>query len=296
MSKYDGYWKENMEKIEHLLDEAYRKGESSKFEINEILEYGDRGRSSRYASITFSKEGRLKGNASHANALVKLLKDKGILEKYGDTKFRLKISRDLELKIFNKESEMKHTEKNKDDQTKKREFKGTLDRMDDDELWKKLMKNPKPLFKTKKDSITAVFDDRGFFFSKEAKKKYDEIKSEPHIYAARKKDGDYIYIGISNQSGGRWKRSHAYHLGGLAHEILDTLRYDDQNHSHWVDAWFKDYQGKSNRYHNIRLKQKVLISFYYPGENTTKDELERAESRLISMAERKGLDVLNIKR
>ncbi len=170
--------------------------------------------------------------------------------------------------------------------------------INDTSLWNFAFANPFPLFLAlENDSMVALFDKNGFFLSPEATKIYGKIKSKPHVYSARSESGNNIYIGISNQSGGRWKRSHAYHLGGLAHEILGTTRYDDQNHSHWVESWFEIENFKKkyidSKYH-IRMRDKVIISFFVPEPHATKEELRLLESRLISIARGKGLNVLNI--
>lgn len=173
-----------------------------------------------------------------------------------------------------------------------------LEKIDDEALWKLALANPVPLFLALKDDpLVALFDDKGFFFSMEAEKSYQKIKSKPHIYMARFESNDATYIGISNQQGGRWKRSHAYHLGGLAHEILETTRYDDQNHSYWVKSWFEIENFQKIRIdskYRIRMKKEVFISFYVPEPPATKNDLDKAESRLVSLARCKGLNVLNI--
>jgi hypothetical protein len=165
----------------------------------------------------------------------------------------------------------------------------------DDSLWKTALADPLPLFRTAaNDPLLAVFDGKGFFLSDEAQPEYDGIKSLPHIYIARLESENAYYFGISNQSGGRWKRSHAYHLGGLAHEILDTKRYDDQDHSNWVRAWFQAFQEqRSGRCHAIGMRERIIISFLVPKPPASKRQLEAAESRLIAMARKRGLVVLN---
>ena len=64
------------------------------------------------------------------------------------------------------------------------------------------------------DSLQAIFDESGFFLSKEAQANYEVIKNEPHLYIAYIPNiNGTTYIGKSFQKNGRWKRSHAYHLG-----------------------------------------------------------------------------------
>jgi len=162
-------------------------------------------------------------------------------------------------------------------------------------LWKSVLANPVPLFRTATDKpLLAVFDEKGFFLSQEAQRIYNQVKSLPHIYVARLVSENTYYFGISNQHGGRWKRSHAYHLGGLAYEILKTKRYDDQDHSNWIRKWFESLEPKRcGSYYVIRMKEKVIISFFVFRPQASKAKLEKAESLLIDIARRRGLIVLN---
>jgi hypothetical protein len=169
-----------------------------------------------------------------------------------------------------------------------------LSEISDVQLWKLALANPVFLFRTLPNQpLLAFFDEKGFFLSVEAQEAYNRVKDLRHIYTARLKSENYFYFGISNQRGGRWKRNHAYHLRGLACEILSTKRYDDQDHSLWVDAWFDPFERQhigSNFI--IRMKEPVVISFAYQQEASS-EELKDAESRLICMARRRGLILLN---
>lgn len=161
------------------------------------------------------------------------------------------------------------------------------------------------LFKTDSNNkLSAQFDNKGFYFSEVANKFYSTIKDEPHLYVAF--GNNSFYIGKSFQKGGRWKRSHYYHLGILAHEILKTCKSDDQNHSHWVDAWMiKDkFKIKSDGY-SIALKQDVRISFIpfnlYSNKdfkNLTKKEIQDVnksiEKLLIKSYGDDDINLLNI--
>lgn len=130
----------------------------------------------------------------------------------------------------------------------------------------------------------AVFDNRGFEFSFSATMVYNQIKSQPHLYVAY--GNGFYYIGKSFQSNGRWKRSHYYHLGSLAHEILNTIRADEQRHKHWVDAWMvKTTADVSQSPYQIQLQSSISIAFipfqlYSDGLNF--DELEKTEIRKIN--------------
>ena len=123
-------------------------------------------------------------------------------------------------------------------------------------------KNATILFKTdEKNNLEAIFDEKGFWFHPITQTIYDRIKNMPHLYVAFSKEG-FIYIGISNQQGGRWKRQHAYHLGTLAYHLLGTIRNDDQNHLHWIDAWMDTTSLKiNNKLNTIALKETIYISF-----------------------------------
>lgn len=124
-----------------------------------------------------------------------------------------------------------------------------------------ITKNNFSLFKTNSnDKLSAQFDSRGFHFSEDANTFYSTTKNDPHLYVAF--GNNSFYIGKSFQTGGRWKRSHYYHLGILAHEILKTCKIDDQYHGHWVDAWMdrETFTIESDVY-SIALKQDVRISF-----------------------------------
>ena len=111
------------------------------------------------------------------------------------------------------------------------------------------------------NELLAVFDSRGFFFTEESKSVYGQIRDKPHVYVAWSEDSNYV--GKSFQKGGRWKRSHAYHLGTLAHHLLNTIRYDDQNHAHWIERWMHA-QSKvaiNETHYSIKLKSPVYICF-----------------------------------
>lgn len=124
-----------------------------------------------------------------------------------------------------------------------------------------VLENSITLFKTNpQNRLLAEFDTKGFFFSDIANEQHREIRLSPHLYVAY--NSTHCYIGKSYQRGGRWRRSHAYHLGTLAHEVLGTTRYDDQNHAHWIDAWMnrKSINLETNPY-TIELKEEVKIAF-----------------------------------
>lgn len=112
--------------------------------------------------------------------------------------------------------------------------------------------------------LTAIFDIKGFRFTVDAQNNYNLIKNQPHLYVAWTNNvNGYYYIAKSFQSGGRWKRQHAYHLGILAHHLLDTIRYDDQNHAHWIERWMdkETLENIDDNLFSIKLNEEVYISF-----------------------------------
>ena len=151
--------------------------------------------------------------------------------------------------------------------------------------------NNVPLFKTHNENpLLAFFDNKGFYFSESAELEYNQIKNQPHLYVAN--GNDSYYIGKSFQKGGRWKRSHYYHLGILAHEILNTCKPMDQRHGNWVDSWMqRDSFTSGILPHKIMLQQEIRISFI-PFEfysNQDYNTLAKAEIRKINTSIEKQL-------
>jgi len=146
------------------------------------------------------------------------------------------------------------------------------------------------------DAQTAMFDSKGFRFSPAAARAYDKIKSQPHLYVAwnESKEGHY-YIGKSFQQGGRWKRTHAYHLGTLAYHLLETTRYDDQNHQHWIDAWMvrETLNNRGNGNYSIQLQEVVRIAFipFHKYHDQDYNRMSKAEIRNINT--KAELDLIN---
>jgi hypothetical protein len=137
------------------------------------------------------------------------------------------------------------------------------------------------------NTLISIFDTKGFSFTNEAQNNYNLIKNQPHLYVAwtNNKDGGR-YVGKSFQPGGRWKRQHAYHMGTLAHHLLDNIRYDDQNHAHWIEHWMnRDTQANiGNNLFSVNLKEEVYISFipFIIYSNQDFNNLEKTEIRRIN--------------
>jgi len=159
-----------------------------------------------------------------------------------------------------------------------------------------------------KNSLKATFDSKGFWLSEESQIVYNKIKNQPHIYVAwTLQDEGYYYVGKSFQNGGRWKREHAYHLGTLAYHLLDKIRIDDQNHSHWIDAWMdrNTITIIDNHNYSINLKERVYICFIPLEKYSELDykilspKIIKAinhdnENKLIKYYQNKGITLLNV--
>jgi hypothetical protein len=168
--------------------------------------------------------------------------------------------------------------------------------------------NSKTLFKYNGVITNAEFDNKGFFFAEEAQLVYNRIKKLPHLYVAwTDSEKGLFYVGESNQPKGRWQRSHGYHLGTLAHHLLDTLKPWDQNHQHWIDSWMDVNTLISvNNNHNIKLYQEVKICFipfelyselnHLSLEKTQIRDINiKVEENLIKSYLLDGFELLNIK-
>jgi hypothetical protein len=164
-----------------------------------------------------------------------------------------------------------------------------------------------PLFRTiGGNNLLAVFDNRGFFLSQQAQEVYDKLKHEPHLYVAT--GNGYFYVGKSFQLYGRWRRSNAYHLRALTHELLGS-NYKDHRHAHWNRAWMDLATMRlSDEGHSIMLISEVRITFipfkiYSGGLNfcdmpkaDVKILNHNIERDLIQFYILKNCDLLNVQR
>lgn len=176
--------------------------------------------------------------------------------------------------------------------------------MNGSEILDYLLENANKLFKTSETNV-AVFDRRGFYLSDETATIYNPLKNKPHLYLAF--GNNYYYAGKSNQVGGRWKRGHAYHLGELTHEILNTKNSYDHNHSHWIVAWMRSETLQNNQdQFSIQLRDNIQIAFitfdlYAPElneTNLTKENIKKIntikERELIDECKLRNFNLLNI--
>lgn len=95
-SKYDSFWQSKLRTLRVLFEEAYAKGRSSEVRIEELRSYGRR--KSWYGSLVLSRR-ELDSKGAHARSLGNLLRKSDFLDPYGETRFRVRISRNLELRI-----------------------------------------------------------------------------------------------------------------------------------------------------------------------------------------------------
>ena len=160
-----------------------------------------------------------------------------------------------------------------------------------------------------KNTLNAIFDNRGFKFEDAAQIAYDKVKNQPHLYVAwTKHQKGFFYVGKSFQDGGRWKRSHYYHLGTLAYHLLGTLKDKDQNHQHWIDSWM-DIQTLyiGDNAHYIQLINEVNICFipfevYAKSKYTSLDKKQirnintQFEAALILSFKNSGKTLLNVQK
>lgn len=158
------------------------------------------------------------------------------------------------------------------------------------------------------NTCKAVFDNKGFSFTPETQNIYNQVKNQPHLYVAwTKNENGYYYVGKSFQKGGRWKRQHAYHLGTLAHHLLGTTRYDDQNHTHWNESWMiiDTKINIGNGLYSVELKEEVYISFipfnFYANQDCNtlltrgiRQINTNIEKQLIQSYRDSGLTLLNV--
>ena len=95
-SKYDIFWTRNLKQILALLKEAYAFGKSGSLDVSEIKQYGRRANWS--GTVVVSQQGYEKAGMAHARSLGNIILDRGLLEEFGGTRFRLSISKNLRLK------------------------------------------------------------------------------------------------------------------------------------------------------------------------------------------------------
>lgn len=95
-SKYDSFWQSKLRTLRVLFDEAYTRGRSSKVRLEELPSYGRR--KSWYGSLVLSR-GELDSKGAHARSLGNVLRRSDFLDRYGEARFRVRISRNLELRI-----------------------------------------------------------------------------------------------------------------------------------------------------------------------------------------------------
>ena len=97
-SKYDPYWRSRLGDIKRLIKEAYENTQSSELDISGIRRYGDRASWSGVVKVSGS--GLEKGEMAHVRSLGRIIQHNNLLESYGESGFRIRISADLKLKVW----------------------------------------------------------------------------------------------------------------------------------------------------------------------------------------------------
>ena len=97
-SKYDRYWEYRLDSIRKLIEEAFNKKSSRELDVSNLQDYGIR--KSWYGVAEVSSEGfKSREAAAHLRSLGKVLLRHGILDAFGESRFRLTISKSFKLNI-----------------------------------------------------------------------------------------------------------------------------------------------------------------------------------------------------
>lgn len=94
-SKYDDHWKQRLDDIRRLLDDAYKHGESEEIDIGDLASVGER--ESWYGTVVVSEFGA-KSSMAHTTSLGGVLRRSGVLKGFDHDTFRLTVSRGLKLR------------------------------------------------------------------------------------------------------------------------------------------------------------------------------------------------------
>ncbi len=94
-SKYDAFWESIIDVLADLIEEAFARGRSRSVDVSGLRSYGER--SSWYGSVIVSRGGVIRAEMAHARSLGKVLLREGVLDRFGDAVFVLKISSGLRL-------------------------------------------------------------------------------------------------------------------------------------------------------------------------------------------------------
>lgn len=298
-SKYDEFWLEKFEAeggIKKVLQDL-RREKRIVLSCPDIRNWGDRRNWNGYSVI--SAEGKIGGNImAHTAALKQILPTALAANEAISCRMTSSCDLILERLPLDAASPSPRNDGKATESTSRPDRSSQPNACCTKDLWPQALSDPLPLFLTiPNDKLVARLDDKGFFLSPEAQTAYKLIKDLPHLYVARLKSENWFYFGKSNQPGGRFKRAHAYHLGGLAHELLGTTREDDQrSHRFWLKAWFdlpkRDVKNRLERdggYYLARLREPIVLSFL----QAPSEQLRNLESALIAEAKRIGKDILN---
>ncbi|AEA46874.1 DUF7664 domain-containing protein [Archaeoglobus veneficus] len=94
-SKYDRYWLEKLDDIAKLIEEAYIRGTSSKLDVSDVREYGNR---QNWYGVVEVSDKISKGEMAHARSLGRIALERGLVSSY-NCAFRFVISSNLKLRV-----------------------------------------------------------------------------------------------------------------------------------------------------------------------------------------------------
>ncbi len=97
MKQYYQFWKDRLDPIKDLIDEAFRSGTSHKLDVSDLVKCGSRQNWS--GRVELSRFGKKRGHEAHAGVLGNVLVGHHVIEPYGDAKFLFRISKNLELYV-----------------------------------------------------------------------------------------------------------------------------------------------------------------------------------------------------
>lgn len=134
--------------------------------------------------------------------------------------------------------------------------------------------NKVKLFKTDPiNSDLAIFDNKGFKLSDQADSILNELDpltnerfySLPHLYIAfmeeKLDEPNHIYVGKSCPPNAILQRAYNYPNGTLVYNLTKSIRPDDLNHVHWLDAWMEMESLKRGEINTIKQKSPIYICF-----------------------------------
>ena len=95
-SKYDDFWRQNLNDVDGLLGEAYESGASEDLDVSAIRSLGRRG--SWYGLADVKPGTCVRAETAHMTSLANVLAINHVLDKYAGARFRFVLSTTLKLR------------------------------------------------------------------------------------------------------------------------------------------------------------------------------------------------------